>query len=247
MNMMSQIAGILLGVLTSTPGVAASGQGKFYYGPEVSENYACHRAEQLAKADAIRTVLGENIFVDEYAQCREVNNNVECKHDFAMYSMSDVYIKKVTSKKMETYKEYGRSVCSIDLDVIVTNDRPKIDAHVDARFTYKAGEEISFKVKTNQPTKVYIFFVEGNQATMMWPTYVGTNNSVANELTVPTPGYKFTARASKNKLDESMVFVFTNEDMKFMRNYNVEDLNSKLLSIPISERRIIRRNLVVEQ
>lgn len=247
MNMISQIAGILLGVLTSTPGIAASGQGKFYYGPDVSENYACMRAEQLAKADAIRTVLGESIFVDEYAQCRDVNNNVECKHDFAMYSMSDAYIKKVTSKGLKTYKEYGRSVCEIELDVIVTNDRPKFDAHVDGRFLYKAGDAISFNVKTNQPTKVYVFYVEGNQATMMWPTYVGTNNKVANELTVPTPGYKFTARASKNKLDESVVFVFTNEEMNFMRNYNVEDLNGKLLSIPIADRRIVRRALTIEQ
>jgi hypothetical protein len=54
-----------------------------------------------------------------------------------------------------------------------------------------------------------------------------------------------TARAGK--LDESLVFVFSNAELNFMRDYDVEDLNTKLLSIPIKDRRIIRRNLVIEQ
>jgi hypothetical protein len=53
------------------------------------------------------------------------------------------------------------------------------------------------------------------------------------------------ARASK--FDESMVFVFTQENPKFMREYSMEDFNNKLMNLPISDRRIIRRNLVIEQ
>ena len=76
---------------------------------------------------------------------------------------------------------------------------------------------------------------------------IGDTDYVENELTIPTPGYKILARAGKNKFDESLIFVFSNEQLKFMREYNVEDLNNKLLSIKIKDRRIIRRNLVIEQ
>jgi len=64
-------------------------------------------------------------------------------------------------------------------------------------------------------------------------------------LTIPPQNYKMIARASK--FDESMVFVFTQKDAKFMREYNVEEFNTKLINLPISDRRIIRRNLVIEQ
>ena len=224
---------------------AATGTGEWHYGPDVSENFACQKAEMLAKIDAVRNVLGENVFVDEFSQCTEYRGEVKCHAETAMFSTSDAYIKSSKVTRKEIYTLSGKKTCSVDVDVKVTNERPKIDAFVDGRFFYKSGENMSFLTKTNDPTKVYVFHVEGKKATMVWPRFVGTNNSVANELIIPTQGYKMTARAGK--FDESLVFVFTNEDPKFMRDYNVEDLNNKLLSLKISDRRIVRRNLVIEQ
>ena len=227
---------------------AATGTGEWHFGPDVSENYACQKAETLARIDAIRSVVGENIFIDEFYQCREVNDERKCASDTAMFSMTDSYVKKITARNREVKPAIGTSngkVCTVDLDVKVTTDRPKLDAFIDGRFMYKSGESMQFKMATNEPTKVYMFHIEGKKATMMWPTFVGTNNKVANELTVPTQGYKMIARASK--FDESIVFVFSNVELNFMRDYDVNDLNAKLLSIPITDRRIIRRNLVIEQ
>jgi len=239
------LAGLVFSVLTNVGAVASTGEGRYYYGPDVSENVACAKAEGLAKADAVRKVIGEILFVDEFSQCAEVRGEAKCRYENSIFSVTDSYIRKskITYRNIDT--QYGKNVCTVEVDVKVTTDKPKIDANVNGRFFYKAGEPMSFDLKTNDPTKVYVFHVEGNKATMMWPTYVGTNNKVANELTIPTPGYKFIARPSR--LNEAMIFVFTNEDMKFMRNYDLEDLNSKLLSIPIADRRIIRRNLVIEQ
>lgn len=238
------LASLLFSALTHST-IAATGTGEWHFGPDVSENYACQKAETLARIDAIRSVVGENIFVDEFQQCKEMNDERKCVSDMAVFSMTDSYVKKITARKREVRPSYNGKVCTVDLDVKVTTDRPKIDAFVDGRFMYKSGESMQFKMATNEPTKVFIFHIEGKKATMMWPTFVGTNNKVANELTVPTQGYKMIARASK--FDESIVFVFSNDDLNFMRDYDVNDLNAKLLSIPITNRRIIRRNLVIEQ
>lgn len=237
------ISWIFLAAIRTTS--ASTGTGEYYFGPEISENYACQKAEVLARMDAIRKVVGENIFVDEFSQCKEVKNEVKCVNDRSMYSMTDSYVKSISNKQRSVRDFMGKKVCTVDLTANITLDRPQIDAFVDGRFFYKSGEQMQFKMVTNTPTKVYIFNVEGKKATMMWPTFVGTNNTVANELTLPTQGYKMTARAGK--LDESLVFVFSNAELNFMRDYDVEDLNTKLLSIPIKERRIIRRNLVIEQ
>ena len=245
MNNSIGLAGLVFSILTNTGSVAATGEGRYYYGPDVSENVACAKAEGLAKADAVRKVIGEVLFVDEFAQCAEVRGEAKCRYENNIFSITDSYIRKskITYRSVST--EHGKNVCNVEVDVKVTTDKPNVDAQVNGRFFYKSGENMTFDLKSNDPTKVYIFHVEGDKATMMWPTFVGTNNRVANELTVPTPGYKFIARAGR--LNEALMFVFTNEDMKFMRNYDLEDLNSKLLSIPIANRRIVRRNLVIEQ
>lgn len=226
---------------------AATGTGTYNYGPDVSENYACKRAETMAKIDAVRNAIGENIYVDEFNQCTEFRGEVKCSADSAMYSVSDAYIKSIksTERKLETFM--GRKSCTVDVDVRVTDERPSIDAFVDGKWFYRSGDPIQFYMKTSEPTRTYIFHIEGEKATMIWPNFVGTNNLVANELIVPTPGYKILARASRNKLDESLVFVFTNEDPKFIRDYNVADLNNKLMELKIKNRRIVRRNLVIEQ
>jgi hypothetical protein len=230
---------------TINTSIAANGTGEWHFGPDVSENFACQKAETLARIDAIRSVVGENIFIDEFYQCKEVNDERKCASDTAMFSMTDSYVKRITARKRDVRPTHFGKTCTVDLEVKVTTDRPKIDAFVDGRFMYKNGESMQFKMATNKPTKVYMFHIEGKKATMMWPTFVGTNNNVTNELTVPTQGYKMIARASK--FDESIVFVFSNEDLNFMRDYDVNDLNAKLLSIPIADRRIVRRNLVIEQ
>jgi hypothetical protein len=244
MNSTFNLLSIAFSLVTNTTS-AATGVGEWHYGPETSENVACARAEQLAKADAVRSVIGEAIFIDEFSNCAEVRGEAKCRYESSIFSVTDSYIRKsiITNRHVST--SLNKSVCSVDVDVKVTNDKPKTDANVSGRFFYKEGETMSWDLKSSDPTKVYLYHVEGNKATMMWPTFVGTNNTVANELTLPTPGYKFKARAGR--LSESLVFVFTNEKINLMRNYELDDLNSKLLSIPIAERRIIRRNLVIEQ
>ena len=245
MNSSLSFVSMAVALIVNTASTAATGTGQWYYGPDTSENVACARAEQLAKADAVRNVIGEAIFIDEFSNCAEVKGEPKCRYESSIFSVTDSYIRKSTITERTIGTSFNRNVCTVEVNVRVTNDKPKIDANVNGRFFYKEGEAMSWDLKTSDPTKVFIYHIEGNKATMMWPTFVGTNNAVANELTVPTPGYKFKARAGK--LSESLVFVFTNEKINLMRNYELDDLNSKLLSIPIAERRIVRRNLVIEQ
>jgi hypothetical protein len=248
MNDTISLAGLLFSILFVPATSATTGTGTYFYGPETSDNYACSRAEISARIDAIRSVIGENLYVDEFNHCSEdKSKNIKCSADKTIYSVTDSYVKSVKSISSEIKPMMGKKACTVDVDVRVTSERPKIDAFVDGKFMYRSGDEMKFRMATNKPTKVYMFHIEGSKATMMWPSYVGTNNKVENELHLPTPGYKFIARASKDRFDEQIVFVFTNEEINFMRDYDVNDFNNKLMSIKISDRRIIRRNLVIEQ
>lgn len=229
---------IILSVITNSA-LATTGTGQYHFGPDVSENYACAKAESSAKVNAIRSVLGETVTANEQSQCIESNGDVKCGIDSTVYSLTDSYIKSVKSSERHVKTVMDRKVCTVDVNVEVTNKQPKIDAFIEGRFLYKHGDEIQWTFKTSEPAQVYVFHVEGKLVKMVW------TQKVDEVLTIPPQNYKMIARASK--FDESMVFVFTQENPKFMREYSMEDFNNKLMNLPISDRRIIRRNLVIEQ
>ena len=229
---------IILAAITNGA-LATTGTGQYHFGPDVSENYACARAESYAKINAIRSVLGETVTINEQSLCKESSNEVKCSIDTAVYSLSDSYIKSVKSSERHIKSNADHRICKVNVDVEVTNKQPKIDAFIEGRFLYKDGDEIQWTFKTSEPSQMYAFHIEGNIVKMVW------TQKVEEELTIPPQNYKMIARASK--FDESMVFVFTQENPKFMRKYSMEDFNAKLMNLPISDRRIIRRNLVIEQ
>ncbi len=246
MNDTLGIVSILFGLWVG-PALASNGFGEYHFGPETSENEACMRAEQRAKLEAVRNVIGETLFAEEFSRCSDSKGQITCAYDQSVYSTTDAFIRSTKRVKRYVDQHSGSKTCSIEITAKVSTDRPKYDAYVEGKFLYKHGENMVYRVKTNEPVKVFVFHTEGNKATMMWPAFYGTNNKVANELVFPTQGYKITALASKAKLPEGLIFVFTNEEVNFMRDYDVDDLNNKLLSMKITERRIIRRNLVIEQ
>ena len=229
---------IILAAITNGA-LAATGSGQYHFGPDISENYACAKAESYAKIDAIRSVLGETITVNEQSQCQETSGEVKCSIDSTVHSLSDSYIKRLKSSERVVKSIADRKVCSVEVDVEVTNKQPKIDAFIDGRFFYKSGDEVRWTFKTSEPAQVYVFHIEGKLVNMIW------TQRVDDVVTIPPKDYKLIARASK--FDETMVFVFTQKDLKFLRKYNVDEFNTKLMGLPILDRRIIRRNLLIEQ
>lgn len=104
---------------------------------------------------------------------------------------------------------------------------------------------MKIELKATEKGNLNIFHVEGNKASRIFPNAYQNSSEVENVISIPTQKYSMIIKASK--FDESLVFVLTKNNEKFLETYDLVELNNKLTSIPVKERKIVRRNLVIEQ
>ena len=52
--------------------------GKYYYGPNISDNQACEYAKENAKNNALRKVVEESIITSTRENCSDVKDKKEC-------------------------------------------------------------------------------------------------------------------------------------------------------------------------
>lgn len=220
---------------------STTGIGEFAYGPDISENAACQKAENRAKLDAIRNVLGEDVIAHSSMQCKEENG---CKLDIDVWSLSDAHLRKTKIKDRQITDKLGTKICTVTINADVSSERPYADLHIDSKFSYKDGEQMKMQINATEKGNLNIFHVEGNKASRIFPNAF-QNSSEIESISIPTSQYSMTVKASK--FDESLVFVLTKKNEKFLQSYDLTELNNKLLSLPVKERKIVRRNLVIEQ
>lgn len=221
---------------------STTGIGEFAFGPDVSENAACKKAEDRARLDAMRNILGEDVTAQESVQCKEDQG---CKLDTGVWSLSDAHMRKTKIKDKEVFEKLGQRVCRITINADVSTDRPYADMEIKTKFFYKDGEKFSVFVKANQTGYINIFHVEGNKVVKLYPNAYQNSMEIDKGISIPSNKYSMKIRASK--FDESLVFVLTKADENFLESYDLAELNNKLVSIPVKERKIVRRNLVIEQ
>lgn len=221
---------------------STTGVGEYSFGPDVSENTACKKAEDRAKLDAIRNVLGEEVLSQSQMQCKEDSG---CKLDVDVWSLSDAHLRKTKIKDREVIDQLGTKVCKITIKADVSSERPFADLHINSKFSYKDGEQMNMEVNSTEKGNLNIFHVEGNKASRIFPNNFQNTSMIEKVISIPTTQYTMTVKASK--FDESLVFVLTKGDEKFLQSYDLTELNNKLTSIPVKERKIVRRNLVIEQ
>ena len=221
---------------------STTGIGEYSFGPDISENLACKRAEDRAKLDAIRNVLGEDVVAHSSMQCKEDSG---CKLDTDVWSLSDAHLRKTKIKDREVFDKLGQKTCKITITADVSSDRPYADLHIDSKFSYKDGENMKLDLKSTEKGNLNIFHVEGNKASRIYPNAFQNSMEIDKGVSIPSTKYSMVVKASK--FDESLVFVLTKGNEKFLESYDLAELNNKLLSIPVKERKIVRRNLVIEQ
>ncbi len=221
---------------------STTGIGEYAFGPDVSENTACRKAEDRAKLDAIRNVLGEEVVSQSSMQCKEDNG---CKLDVDVWSLSDAHLRKTKVSDREVFDKLGTKVCKVTINAQVSSERPFADLHVDSKFSYKDGEQMSMQINSTDKGNLNIFHIEGNKASRIFPNAFQNTSMIEKTISIPTHQYSMTVKASK--FDESLVFVLTKNNEKFLESYDLTELNNKLTSIPVKERKIVRRNLVIEQ
>jgi hypothetical protein len=221
-------------------------EGKYRYLSNISEDDACSLAKEKAKLKALEKVLGQRISSDELENCSEVDGKTSCERNQFFLSSFNGDItglkqlnKEVTKEKISSGEEF--SICKIKISANVKKTTNTLDASFDFNVklnekNFRDGEELKIDIELNKPLYLTIFQIlpyeeKDYQVYKLFPNHLEPNNYLKdNSFKLPQNAkyqIEFPNVSNKNSIDEYLVFVATEKDIKWLEKYTkMEDLKS---------------------
>ena len=137
------------------------------------------------------------------------------------------------------------------------NRDPELDFNVELNRRsqiYREGENIKFAIKSLQPLYLNIFLWDPyekseRKVVKIFPNQFDQDNYVKGKLRLPRDNKFVTnvvgAPPNRKSVEQFLMFVGTRNKVDFLDSYRVNDLNRRLLEIPIKDWREKRRGFLV--
>ena len=221
-------------------------EGTYTYTGEISKNDACELAKERAKLKALEKVLGQTISSDEMENCSQVDGKTSCERNQFFLSSFNGDItglkeldKEVTTEKISSGEEI--SICKIKIRSNVKKSTNNLDASFDFNVKlnqkiFRDGEQLKIDIELNKPFYLTVFQVlpyekKDYQVYKLFPNDLEPNNYLKdNSFKLPQNAkyqIEFPNVSNKNSIDEYLVFVATEKDIKWLEKYTkMEDLKS---------------------
>ena len=219
-------------------------EGTYTYTGEISKNEACSLAKERAKLKALEKVLGQTISSDEMENCSEVDGKTNCERNQFFLSSFNGDItglkeldREVTRERISSGEEI--SICKIKIRSNVKKTTNTLDSSFDFNVklnekNFRDGEELKIDIELNKPFYLTIFQVlpyekKDYQVYKLFPNELEQNNFIKdNSFNLPKNAkYQiyFPEISNKNSVDEYLVFVASEDNVKWLEKYaKVEDL-----------------------
>ena len=221
-------------------------EGAYTYTGNISKNDACELAKERAKLKALEKVLGQTISSDEMENCSQVDGKTSCERNQFFLSSFNGDItgikelnKEVTTEKISSGEEI--SICKIKIRSNVKKSTNNLDASFDFNVKlnqkiFRDGEQLKIDIELNKPFYLTVFQVlpyekKDYQVYKLFPNDLEPNNYLKdNSFKLPQNAkyqIEFPNVSNKNSIDEYLVFVATEKDIKWLEKYTkMEDLKS---------------------
>ena len=235
---------IIFFVIFSASAEVVVTEGSYTYTGEISKNEACSLAKERAKLKALEKVLGQTISSDEMENCSEVDGKTNCERNQFFLSSFNGDItdlkeldKEVTTEKISSGEEI--SICKIKIRSNVKKTTNTLDSSFDFNVklnekNFRDGEELKIDIELNKPFYLTVFQVlpyekKDYQVHKLFPNELEPNNYLKdNSFNLPKNAkYQiyFPEISNKNSVDEYLVFVASEDNVKWLEKYTkVEDL-----------------------
>jgi len=261
--------GLGLGLATSVMAEERVVQGEFFFGPDMGEGPACAAAEQRAKQEALRQVLGERFSVSEQLSCREGRagadagtDNTDCVYNRLLWSEIDGDIKRAERLgRPEVVVVPGATRCTVRMRVVVDLPAQQPDPGFDfeaslSSISLRAKESVRFAVRPSAPMHMAIFSWapahDKTSVTRIFPNSFDTNallrpaqeNRIPSELGAQRYGFtvSFPAGLKQDFVDEYLIFVATKAPVAWLERYEFERFKARLREIAPPEKRVVKHS-----
>lgn len=263
---MSRGAWAVVSVLLLATGAARAewvrGEGKWLFGPDLSERYACEMADRKAREAAIREVTGEKLTSEDLLVCKEQKNEAECNLNRYTWSTIDGEIRGIRDRREEaTGKPGGLRQCTVTLeaDVAMASGQPDPNFDMTVRLnrkTFRHGESLEISIVPTQPMYVSVFQwlpyeKTDRQILRIFPNSYDQQNHFTVAATVPTKegdsvyemGVAFPEGLQKKTdlVDEYLMVIGTRSSVSFRESYALDEFKARLLEIPRRDWRQVKK------
>ena len=165
---MKRIATTILLCVFFLPGVSAETrvdvEAEYAFGPNISQNEACSRAEVKAKNNALRGVVGEKMTTSQIESCTDTGSDLDCTLFEDTFSFMDSgSITRTENYAKNIREEAGASVCSVSFTATVAEVSQKsdpsyfLDAEMHPSILLREGEPLQVQISLSKPSYIYIY------------------------------------------------------------------------------------------
>ena len=259
------VLGSALAILTPAKAEERDVTGEFLFGPETSESEACEAAEQKAKQEALRQVLGERFSVSEQLSCREgkaVTDNTDCVYNTFLWSEIDGDIKQAQRVSGPyVFETIGAKRCVVKMKVEVVKPALSADPGFDLQvrlnaIRFKAGDALSFLITPSAPMHLTIFAWAPSSSkdvvTRIFPNSFDPDGHMTLPEATPVPskagGRNYSFQASfpaglkQDYVDEYLIFVATKRPVAWLESYEFEQFRARIREIDPQDKRVVKRS-----
>ena len=229
------------------------GEGKYHLSATLSEVESCNRAEKRAKLSALQKLGGERLTGETILTCTD-KGPVECPITEFTWSTINGLIKGVKDKKVEKVN----GVCKVSLQAYVDTGIGEADPNFDltvrlSKKFFEPNEKMNITLNPTDSMYVSIFnwnpyAPPDNQITRIFPNTYESDNEVTSKITIPrisNYAFKIIPESTKVQSTEYIQIVATKNPIKFLDTYSLYEFRNKILDIPKSERRYVRKPYII--
>jgi hypothetical protein len=259
----------LMGVLalvgfTSLRAEVREVSGEFFFGPDTSEKQACEAAEQRAKQEALRLVMGERFSSSEQLSCKDGAagvDNTQCVYNTFRWTEIEGDIKQATRLDQQVDKQMGSSRCTVSMRILVDVPQLKPDPSFDFQVKLNANrlrgkEAVSFQITPSAAMHMAVFAWAPSHnpttVTRIFPNAFDSQARLAARVNHPIPSESGSARYQfevdlpqgnqQDFVDEYLIFVGTTTPVAWLDEYEFEKFKSRLREISPPQKRVVKQS-----
>ena len=238
--------------------------GEIFFGPDTSEKQACEAAEQRAKQEALRLVMGERFSSSEQLSCKDGTagvDNTQCVYNTFRWTEIEGDIKQATRLGQQVDKQMGSSRCTVSMRIVV--DVPQLQPDPSFDFQVKlnanrlrAKEAVSFQILPSSAMHMAVFAwaPSHNAATVsrIFPNAFDSQSRLAARVNHPIPSESGSARYQfevdlpqgnqQDFVDEYLIFVGTTMPVAWLDEYDFDKFKSRLREISSPQKRVVKQS-----
>lgn len=205
---------------------------------------ACAVAYANALEEAVKKTKGILVSTNRQSLCYENNKtSPRCTYEETNTSTVDGLVKEVISSTTRLENGY----CFVDV-VAKVGESELFAADITGKSAYSHGELMQFAFSLKKPAYLYVFNRWGDRLDMVYPVPHFEIKNFFNVGYFPPEGLFMTATLPKGKStsEERLIFLFTYHKIDVNKaEWDIEELNDLIKSMPPANRKVVYRNIVI--